>query len=1158
MRLSELSLLKYGRFDGCDLRFPSQTPDLQIIFGPNEAGKSTTMSAISDLLFGFPHVTTFDFRHDKQLLRVGAVIESDGEPFAFRRKKGRIGTLIDGEERVLDEGRLTALLAGYTADSFQRMFSLDHERLRQGGEAILQAQDDIGQAIFAAGSGLVGVARLLDTLEADAKSIWTKRAGNTSYHLAQKAFEDAKSRLRAAQMKPAAWDDTRLNLVRLDEKLTELRKTRTGLDSEREKIERYRRVLPPAALYRQALKELDELGDVVTLPADAAEIQQEALAALSTAKTQAELADKQAEELRGALDKLVVNTALLDRSTEIDALREAKGAVDQALLQLPRRHTELTTRNTRLEELQREIGWPQEPAKLAKDRLPQRVTLADARSLLEERNGLDRLLVSAEEEHADRKEDLDDFERQRIALPAARDVTALGEALRYARGRGDLDASVATAKRDADRKREAVEIILAQLAPYAGDVAALRKLALPGEREIAGATTELSLAEEALAQAGRDLRSAQNRLAEVMLQRDQLVRDEHAVSFDEVTGARSERDATWGQLRAHVVGGAPLPDAKASADRFEVQSAAADEVSDQRFFAAAQSGRLAAAEEELERIALAISQHEDQVVAGQAEVDRVTASWRAALAPCGLDVTPQVFATWAGRRDRVLEAATAATEATVALDTATALRTETASVLSTALQSAGASVPAGAGAYGLVLQTAESLHTAESAAAKRHAELQTQTTTATAALARAETKRTDARQGVADWESKWSSAVTAVGLDPAATVAVIRARLDLLEEARGEIEAILELQHRATTMQEDVDDFDRQVRTLAAECGVADLSGSAADLLIGLARDAGDAKTLAERKAGLEQQVSTAEDQLKRANEAGELAKAGLRPLMDAAHTEGNEALGIAIARSDKARTLHEELDRLADEIVKAGGGPLLDTLLDEVREADGDALKVQSGDLQESIRSLSDEIEAKAAERATVQAEFSRFDDGPDAAIAAADMEQAKAEMAAHAETYVRKRAEVNLLRWAIDRYRAEKQTPLLKRASALFSILTRRNYVSLLVDAEGSKARLSGLDRTDAVVPVDVMSEGTVDQLFLALRLAAVEDAVAGGAKLPFLADDLFINYDDERAQAGFEVLAELAKSTQVLFFTHHRHLLGVADKAVGLANVAVCELA
>lgn len=87
--------------------------------------------------------------------------------------------------------------------------------------------------------------------------------------------------------------------------------------------------------------------------------------------------------------------------------------------------------------------------------------------------------------------------------------------------------------------------------------------------------------------------------------------------------------------------------------------------------------------------------------------------------------------------------------------------------------------------------------------------------------------------------------------------------------------------------------------------------------------------------------------------------------------------------------------------------------------------------------------------------------------------------------------------------------------------------------------------------------MSDGTVDQLYLALRIAAVEDAVAQGLRLPFVADDLFINFDDERSAAGFRVLAELARKTQVLFFTHHAHLADVADRALAPAKVSVCGL-
>jgi len=51
-----------------------------------------------------------------------------------------------------------------------------------------------------------------------------------------------------------------------------------------------------------------------------------------------------------------------------------------------------------------------------------------------------------------------------------------------------------------------------------------------------------------------------------------------------------------------------------------------------------------------------------------------------------------------------------------------------------------------------------------------------------------------------------------------------------------------------------------------------------------------------------------------------------------------------------------------------------------------------------------------------------------------------------------------------------------------------------------------------------------------------------------LPFVADDLFINFDPERSAAGFEVLGQLAERTQVLFYTHHPHLIEVAVDVLG----------
>lgn len=57
-----------------------------------------------------------------------------------------------------------------------------------------------------------------------------------------------------------------------------------------------------------------------------------------------------------------------------------------------------------------------------------------------------------------------------------------------------------------------------------------------------------------------------------------------------------------------------------------------------------------------------------------------------------------------------------------------------------------------------------------------------------------------------------------------------------------------------------------------------------------------------------------------------------------------------------------------------------------------------------------------------------------------------------------------------------------------------------------------------------------------------------MARAVALPFVADDLFINFDVKRSAAGFEVLGQLAKRTQVLFYTHHQHLLDVARETLG----------
>jgi uncharacterized protein YhaN len=88
-----------------------------------------------------------------------------------------------------------------------------------------------------------------------------------------------------------------------------------------------------------------------------------------------------------------------------------------------------------------------------------------------------------------------------------------------------------------------------------------------------------------------------------------------------------------------------------------------------------------------------------------------------------------------------------------------------------------------------------------------------------------------------------------------------------------------------------------------------------------------------------------------------------------------------------------------------------------------------------------------------------------------------------------------------------------------------------------------LKGVRPDGRLVAVGGMSNGSHDQLYLALRLASLESWLRAHEPIPFVVDDILLNFDDVRALAALQALAELSRQTQVLFFTHHHHLVELA---------------
>jgi uncharacterized protein YhaN len=1152
MRFVTLALERYGHFDDCTLSFRSGEPDLHVVYGANEAGKTTSMAAVSDLLFGFPGRSPYNFMYDYSLLRVGAVLQDAGQKMSCRRKKSPNGSLLGLDDKPIDEGPLLAMLRGQTRETFSLSFSLNQEGLRAGGKAMVEARNDLGRALFAAGSGLTGVSDELARLEEEADAIWGPRASSKrSFTVAQRELETNVRAIRERSLRPKTWLDGKAAVTTAQGKLDDARARRDELLAEINRAERIRRIAPSARLRTDHLTALAECGSTLDIPGQREDIAEAAMAEAALATRAKAAAAKLVEEATERMNALVADAAILAQADLIDELVTTSGAVVKAAGDMVRLTTEQHTRAGLIERLREEAGAlaTDPPSRIASATLRER-----ALAHVEDKSAMSQIAQSEQE--------LDERRRAAPGTPPTVDDGSPDElktvvaAVDAARALGaDIDARCLTLQRTAEFAAAKLAQALFRLAPWTGDASSLLELQRIGQVEVDEVRkTHSDLNTEVERELATAVRSRQE-AASLSLQMDQLASGK-AVSADEIASARSKRDERWRPLRDHVLSKTRLDAPNEAVSAFEITLAQADESSDLRFAAADESSRLTDMGNRAAKLLLEADQADirSEMLAGRLEAAQT--AWAEKLVAAGHpDMEPNRFIGWSTERAAAESAHAASVGAAEESDATLARRATILAGLASCLQEADAArvgieiAPVLASAEGLRtgLETAQQqrrLDEAEAARIEQDAE----------ALGRRRMRLEDAASTRTE---HWRQQLEQTGLSLEIESAVVT--LDVLDELRVEIAAQSDLKGRLDGMVRDAGEHDGRVVALADALGIPAVKDPGDRLALMRIRLTA-ARSTATILDTLQATVSSREKEMAAEDAILTAALDSLAALMEETGATDLDELTGAIERSRAARALRASVVDTETAIKSAGDGKSLEELLGSLEGIDPDGLASRSQTLSSELADLNAEVDAAAAAHGDARRAFASLEQEGDSAVnAATDADHARAELAILSEQYILKRAEAVTLRWAIEQYRERHQDPMLLRASELFSILTIGRYAALRIDNDTGTPRLLGVrDDGRMVVDVGAMSEGTTDQLFLALRLAAVEQSVASGARLPFLADDLFVNFDDERSEAGFRVLAELAKSTQVLFFTHHRHLASIARSVVGADVHSECLLA
>jgi len=207
MKIHKLHLAAFGPFTDKTLDFGNDAGGLHIIYGPNEAGKSSALRGLKALLYGIETRTSDNFVHANDKLRVnGCLKAADGREITFSRRKGRKNTLLTLEGDALDEQALTPFLQGVSPELFRTLFGIDHQALVQGGREILEQKGEVGQALFSAALGSPALHEVLAQFDEEADGLFRPRGSTQSVNASLKKYAELKKEIKENSLSSRVWD----------------------------------------------------------------------------------------------------------------------------------------------------------------------------------------------------------------------------------------------------------------------------------------------------------------------------------------------------------------------------------------------------------------------------------------------------------------------------------------------------------------------------------------------------------------------------------------------------------------------------------------------------------------------------------------------------------------------------------------------------------------------------------------------------------------------------------------------------------------------------------------------------------------------------------------------------------------------------------------
>lgn len=1141
MRFRQLSIPSWGPFTGLQLDFGSGSPDFHVIHGPNEAGKSSLLRGITHLLYGIPTQSPDNFLHAYKDMRLAAEIENRaGQRLSFQRRKGNQRTLLAPDGTELPSQSLEPFLGSVDQPFFETMFGLGSISLREGAAALLKGKGQLGTAIFSANLGGTPVQQALEALRADARRLFAGRAlNNVTIRPAVRAHAESLRESRTAVVSPEDWAKLTSQAEAADARVAGLQQEIDALESQCDWLQRCQDALVPLAEYRAAVAGLESLPPMPELPADFPERTRSARTAEQQAASRVHDEETRTAELEATLAACPAEPDLLTHAAEIESLHAELGAYRQRREALASLQHDLAAAEPALRSGMATQGLPTHDLH-AIDSL--RLTAATTLAVSE---ASDRLAAAREQlaenrrDHANRLQRLT-AARQKLASLPETDPSVIGAALRTGTEATEAHATLPQAREALASATREVTAFLAPLGLPQHDPASVACLPVPLDATIRSFRERFSQLETRLADATQRQQTAATRAADLATELERMERRGTIPSEADLAAARQLRSERWHALR-HAWQSGQSPDPLATP--FEEAVRTADELADRLRNEAETVAQAAEKRHQISTARETARLAADDAAAIRAELMQSSSQWQELWNPCGLAArTPGEMEEWR----------TSWTQLRTALDrrdqlaAALARRETTASHATVCLATALGALPS-AGFSALLAEARERFEAATTAAAQRRT-LEEQIAEEQQLLRTLD----DSCHGLTtEHESaaaQWRTACSAAGLPPDASPATGKSLLDQRSLLLSQFDTWRARSAQAASLAAQQNECEQRIACTAARFAIPPSDPEAAEAALWKAL--AEARTADQRHRQLASQLASARESLQHARSAAATASATLNDLLRSANLSSAADLDGCAAALESRAILRQRLADLTRALSgHARGQPLAAFLGSIDAEATGD-LPSRHQHATAALTAKRAELRAADQERTDARRAIELVEA---AGSKAADARQAAASIAASlradAARFLRLRLATSFLEESIARFREANQAPMLRRSGEIFAAITANAFTGLDTEfSDDDEPTLTAMRRNGRPVAVAHLSEGSRDQLFLALRLAALEAHLAAHEPMPLILDDLLVTFDDARTCALLPVLAAMAARTQVLLFTHHEHILPLCAQTLG----------